>query len=135
MDTQLTPAELQSNLGQFTGTEDYHRHWLGMYYTDGVQYLAEKAGAYWLIDAIASYQPKVAVRQEEFQVWTLRCLDDLFSSRSAVLTMDNGNDGPTIITQAIEYTDFPFDEIRLYLVKGSIDGKHINNILMLTSEY
>ena len=45
----------ESDLSQFIGTENYYRHWTGHgVYTDGVKYLAEKAGAYWLIDAILS---------------------------------------------------------------------------------
>lgn len=47
----------QLDLSPFTGTEHWYKHWLGgLLYTDGVKYVADQAGAYWLIDAIASYQ-------------------------------------------------------------------------------
>ncbi len=45
----------QAELAQFTGTEQYYKHLGGLVYTDGVKYLAEKAGSYWLLDIIASY--------------------------------------------------------------------------------
>lgn len=53
MEYKLTQTELQ----QFTGSTNRYRHSLNrtVVYSDGVQYLAENAGAYWLIDAIASY--------------------------------------------------------------------------------
>ena len=39
---------------------------------EGVQYVAEKAGAYWLVDELALAQSYVAaVKAEAFQVWTL----------------------------------------------------------------
>ncbi len=41
-------------LAQFTGSQEFYRHALsgGCNYTEGVQYLAEAGGAYWLLDAI-----------------------------------------------------------------------------------
>ncbi|MCK1641666.1 hypothetical protein IVA95_30015 [Bradyrhizobium sp. 157] len=54
--TKLTPADL----AHFTGTAEWYRHGLNrrMLYTDGVQYLAEKGGAYWLLDKIACLQTR-----------------------------------------------------------------------------
>ena len=52
------PSALSLNdLAQFTGDIERYRHPLNhqVIYTPGVHYLAEQAGAYWLIDAIASY--------------------------------------------------------------------------------
>ncbi|OSJ31570.1 hypothetical protein BSZ19_22050 [Bradyrhizobium japonicum] len=57
--SKLTHADLR----QFTGSEQVFRHSLmrSMTYTEGVQYLAESGGAYWLIDKVACLQlePKV----------------------------------------------------------------------------
>ena len=108
----------ESDLNQFTGTENYYRHWTGGgVFTDGVQYLAEQAGAYWLIDAVFSYR-----RREPFQVWTLRKNDD----NSAVLTMQEDSGEPVKVRQTIPFTDFPLDRIKLYL---------IDSVLLLPSEY
>src|ERR1039458_7739091 len=57
--TKPTADELEQCLRYFTGTEEYHRHWMRrITFTDGVKFLAEQAGAYWLIDLIASWQIK-----------------------------------------------------------------------------
>lgn len=92
--------------------DEIYRHWLGILYTAGVKAVAETAGAYWLIDAVASYQHDPRVRGEEFQVWTLKVNPD----KSATLTMGDGNDGPPRITQVIEYTDYADSGCVLYCV-------------------
>lgn len=44
-----------SMLSQFSGTEHYYRLNRRCLITDGAKYLADEAGAYWLLDAAASY--------------------------------------------------------------------------------
>ena len=69
----MEAAELRAALRGFIGTVEYHPHWSGMKLTDGVHFLAEEAEAYWLLDVIASWQPK-ALRDpalREFQLWEL----------------------------------------------------------------
>ena len=128
-----------SDLSQFTGTETWYRHFTGLLYTDGIQYLAEQAEAYWLIDAIASYQHQLK-RDEylaDFQLWVLSVVgegerDYPFllpeGNHKAVLTCwsDTPKEGvkPAVIQQ-IEYTDFPLIEIKLYVSEG---------VLLLPSE-
>ena len=112
------------HLSQCTGGDQYHGNPIGgLLYTDGVQYLAENADCYWLIDAVASYQPQVnrtpALR--DFQVWTLAVKD-----RSATLTCRADSDEPPVVTQEIEYTDFPLPEITLWVEGG---------VLLLPSEH
>ena len=69
--TQQDAAALEADLAQFCGTDNWWKHWTGrITYTDGVKFLAEKAGAFWLIDLVASHQT-ARLRQEEFQIWTL----------------------------------------------------------------
>jgi len=113
------------NLSHFTGTENYYRHSVGILYTDGVQYLAKEAGAYWLIDAIASWQLDPKVNQDpmlqEIQFWKLEVKPD----HTAVLSCERDTDD-VAVTQDIPFTDFPLESIRLYLN---------NKVLMLPSEY
>jgi hypothetical protein len=109
-------------LAQFTGTEHYYKNFLGLLYTDGVQYLAETAEAYWLIDAIASWQPQVSRVAEEFQLWDLAVNEN----HGAVLTARRDSDQPPIVQQEIEYTSFPLKSIRLYVENG---------VLLLPSEH
>lgn len=61
----LSPDELHRNLAGFSGTERYYRTHPGLLATDGTKYLADQAGAYWLLDIIWSVLPKVA---DEFAV-------------------------------------------------------------------
>ena len=87
-----------------------------------VKYLADKAEAYWLIDAIASWQVEKKVRNCPFQIWELKVNKD----RTAILTMKEDTDEPELVKQKIPYTDFPLDYQKLYLV---------DRVLMLPSEY
>jgi hypothetical protein len=42
-------------------------------YTEGVEYVIETAGAYWLLDEIALAQRHIIpVKREDFQVWDLK---------------------------------------------------------------
>jgi hypothetical protein len=126
MDTFMTHTKTitKADLIQFTGSEQWYRHSLvrKVLYTEGVQYVAEASGAYWLVDEIAFAQSVTVVAAEEFQHWKLAV--DL-TERSAVLTCDDGN-GRVVITKAIEFTDFPLEEIGFYFTE---------NTLLLPSEY
>ncbi|NER93495.1 MAG: hypothetical protein F6J86_06610 [Symploca sp. SIO1B1] len=94
-------------------------------YTDGVQYLAEHGEAYWLIDAIASWQTDPRVSQDamlqQFQFWTLTVNDD--HSARLVCERDEGN---VALTQDIPFTDFPLKRVKLYFQNG---------VVLLPSEY
>lgn len=112
-----------ADLDQFTGTEQYYSHWLGIKLTDGAFYLQEN-GAAWLIDAVASHQTKKLLSDPmlaEFQIWTLTKKPD----DSAILQCDR-DAGDTVLTQNIPNTNFPLAEIKLYLIE---------KVLMLASEY
>jgi hypothetical protein len=118
--TKLT----QSDLDQFTGSENWYRHGINreILFTDGAKFLADQAGAYWLLDEIAIIQPyDKRVSAEEFQVWKLTVRPD----HTSTLTCDDGN-GNIVFTKGIEFTDFPLDEITLYFA---------NNVIHLPSEY
>jgi hypothetical protein len=112
-----------NELRQFTGTTQWFRHGLNrkVLYTEGVQYLAEQARAYWLVDEIALAQGHVApVKATLFQVWDLTV-----KNSAAALTCEDGN-GNTVYSKQIEFTDFPEPGIRFFFA---------DNVLMLLSEY
>jgi hypothetical protein len=113
-----------ADLHHFTGTENWYRHPFvrQVLYTDGAQYVAEKGGAYWLLDEIAFAQkgnPRVAA--EPFQVWKLQVKPD----QTATLSCENGN-GTPVTAKQLDYTDFPLAEITFYFT---------NNVILLPSEY
>jgi hypothetical protein len=83
----LTAAELE----QFTGTEQWYRHYLNpnVLFTDGAKHLAERAGAFWLVDEIAiaqRFEPKVVA--EAFQAWVLSVV--LISLRRCAVRTETG---------------------------------------------
>jgi hypothetical protein len=118
--TTMTDTKTLSkdDLIQFTGSEHWYRHAMvrDVLYTDGVKYVAETAGAYWLIDEITFAQ-----RFDKLLAAELNVNPD----HTATLICEDG-DGGIVFTKAIEYTDFPLAEITLYF---------INNTILLPSEY
>lgn len=116
------PNKLIHDLKQFTGTEQFYKNPLypNFVYTDGVKYLAEEAGAYWLIDYVFSNQYEKKIGTEPFQVWKMKVEND-----RAVITIDDGN--KNIIKKFnLEFTDFPLAEITLWFT---------DRTLLLPTEY
>lgn len=112
-----------TELAMFTGTEHYHRLNRRCLLTDGAKYLAEGAGAFWLMDAAASYLIELGTADWFVQVRLV------VSNGAAVLTLEDGN-GNEHAQQAIPYTDFPLPQQTLY---ACWDGEHW--VIMLPSEY
>lgn len=118
MTTETETKKLtEADLANFTGSGKWYRHWLGKsLYTDGAKYVADQAGAYWLLDDIAVSQTRPKVRAEEFQVWTLTVE---LEKHKATLKCDDGN-GNVVFSKRIEFTDFPLPEIKFYYADGTI---------------
>ena len=51
---------------QFCGTTHWYKHLLGIVYTDGVKWLAEKLQCHWLVDDIAFYSQPFWKREHFF---------------------------------------------------------------------
>jgi hypothetical protein len=116
---------LTAALSQFTGTEGYTRYSPKILLTDGMVFLAENAGCFWLIDVFASHLLTGINGEKE----PFTCLNLIKAGESAEIVIDDGN-GYRLASQEILYTDFPLDEIRLY-------GCWENDVwvLMLPNEY
>ncbi len=116
----MTDKLTHHDLSQFTGDVERYQHALNrrVIYTPGIKYLAERAGAYWLIDAVASYfgtaQMRRAIaadpRLETLQFWRL----DLSGDKSAVLSASADSGVTPFITQDIPFTDFPLDYVDVW---------------------
>ncbi|MEZ5041542.1 MAG: hypothetical protein R2828_16740 [Saprospiraceae bacterium] len=121
--TKVNVEKLKAELRQFSGTEQYYFNPLfpSFHYTDGVKYLAEQAGAYWLLYYIFSNQTKANLLEQAFQVWKLKVDEDA----SFKVTVEDGND-QVIDPFKIGFTDFPLDQFELWL---------IDKVLILPSEY
>ena len=127
--TNIAAEVLKNNLRQFTGTEHYWRYsplFPNVVLTDGAKYLADQAGAYWLMDVISSHMPKV---KDYFAIawfykidseWCFRLLSDLPIEDDTVEWAH----------QKIEFSDFPLNEIKLYVAKQDDLW-----VILLPSEY
>lgn len=123
---------LNDGLGEYTGTEGYHKTILpGYVLTDGAKAAADKFKAYWLIDVILSYQPEL--KKELFQIWTIRCTQK-GSKRKAVVIMRPDADKPAMVTQRIGFTDFPEGLFTLWLIDDQ-SAKNMGKVILLPSEY
>lgn len=135
MPDRVESNELRASLDHFIGTVDYHRETFrgDFFCTDGMVYVANACGAFWLIDAIASYQHRKEMRCEDFQVWTLHVDGHM---ASLLCTDGDKGDGPVeLARQVIPYTDFPEGVWKFYCERGSLDGEHTCQILMLPQEH
>ena len=112
-----TKKEILEIIKQAHGTTDYHKFSSFAHYpvvTDGVIAVAEAAECFWLLDIIGSYQYDKRL-DPAFQVWKLEVNHD---ENSAVVR--GFNDVELIITQEIEFTNFPLEEFKLFLMDGVI---------------
>ena len=120
-------------LKQFSGSEGLHHTWMskmmGINYTDGAQYVFQNGGdmgAYWLLDIILSYQPKLRKQLsiQDLQVW--KAVKD---GDQIIITCEDG-DGDIFITQKGRYDLFDnspgVEKITLWLM---------NNVIYLPSEH
>ncbi len=80
--------------------------------TDGIKSLCETYSCWWLIDLVASYQPKL--KNEEFQCWSLSKNAD----SSAIVLATDGNDR-VIASQNIPWTDFEADVATVWVEFGT----------------
>jgi hypothetical protein len=118
---------IREELKQFHGTTEYHKHLFPgrspILLTDGCKYLRDVCKAYWLFDAILSYQCDKILKDIPFQVWELKKLKvDL----TWQLTCREDTGIKPLIRQTIEFSDFPLDYIRIWV---------IDKVALLPSEY
>lgn len=140
-ETQTQPVEesklTQSELNQYNnGVNQWYRHPLHrkFFYSDGIKFMADKAKAYWLIDAIASHQsPKLYkdMRLRDFQIWELKV--DLEKGSAVLICKADLQCQPAVI-QKIEATCFPLAELKLYVEYGCPSEDEVGYCLMLPSE-
>jgi hypothetical protein len=117
----MNTYEIKRALRQFTGTEFYHKHLFPgkspILLTDGCEFIRTHCNAHWLFDAILSYNCEKILRHVNFQLWELRqSKKDL----SWLLTCKEDSNLKPLISQVIEFSDFPLDYIKLYVIQGIV---------------
>lgn len=110
----------ENGLNQFTGTEHWYKHLSGYVYTDGVLYVAQEGGAFWLIDKIL-FTTRTKKILQEFGAWKL----EVSNNESAILVCEDGNYNE-LHREQIDWTDFPLKKIELWFENG---------VLILPSEH
>lgn len=107
-------------------------------FTEGCAFLSLN-GAGWLIDEIAIAQHSKTLACESFQSWKLLVN---MENRSAVLLATDGGSAVNVrgeplyrelYRKTISYTDFPLEEIRLYVCANGYGAN--GKTILLASEY
>jgi len=118
---------LKRTLKEFHGSSQYHSHLFPgkspLIITDGCAFVREKMGAWWLFDAILSYQMDKRLRNVPFQIWEFK---QLKNDLSWLLSCREDTGEKPVITQCIEFSDFPLESIKIWV---------INQVALLPSEY
>jgi hypothetical protein len=131
-------SELEADLTGHFGSDERYRHIIGpLTYTPGIKDMAEKAGAWWFVDLIGSYQAskvivpsgtsgekgrRSRVSEIPFQVWGI---ERKGPGPSAIAYMKEDSGEPYVIEQAVD-TNFPVGIFEVYFIGGT---------LLLKSEY
>ncbi|MBE9082860.1 hypothetical protein IQ278_12120 [Tolypothrix sp. LEGE 11397] len=133
----VSREEIEKELGNFHSTTCYHRFsflFRNLVLTDGAKYVADKCGAYWLFNMIASYQFNPRVKnnphlKDSIQFWTLNVKDE---QGIVVCEWDKEQ---VVLEQKIEYTDFPLPQIRIWVSKTQLADGSIVWVAYLPSEH
>ena len=120
--------EITEGLQHFNGTEIFYQIPLTRTrFTDGLKYLANVAGCFWLIKDV-SVIAKSLMDKSYFIAIDFKRLAEKEKTElecEAIITYSDGNDN-IFESHRYSFTDFPLDKLRLYFV---------DNTVMLPSEY
>lgn len=149
METQTkltTTTDPMINLDQFRGgTGSYYKHWLRAVYTDGMKHVAEKCGAYWLIDLVVSHRNTLAKGPNRLVLsdFPVKVTLEKWSTEKkpngakCKISYYDENGAPIVFTlQTIPYTDFPFERFEnnqfTFLLGYDVESRNL--ILSLKEE-
>ncbi|GMN11356.1 hypothetical protein MTsPCn9_10370 [Croceitalea sp. MTPC9] len=125
---ETAQENLSDQLRRFHGSAQFYRLPIcGTLYTEGIQFLASTANAYWLLTD-ASIMGKSLMEKSYFITVDFKRLTEAEKEEigyDATIQYSDGN-GLVFTTQKYHINDFPLDKLRLYFV---------DNTLLLPSEY
>jgi hypothetical protein len=123
----MNEVKLQRELKLFHGTSRYYKHLFPgkspILHTDGTKYVRDEFKANWLFDDILIYQNDPVLKKVFFQIWELQRLK---KDLSWLLTCKEDTNKKVLISQAIEFSDFPIEYFKMWL---------IGSVALLPSEY
>ena len=110
-----------------TCTAYYYRYMLGYHFTDGTMDVGKTENCFWFFDVVISAQFNTKVKNEDFQVWYLKRVQDdefvVFGTNGnwveniedfEGLTQEE-NDSNILYKQEIPYSDFKFDTFKVFV--------------------
>ena len=114
--------QLQEIIKKSTGKAIYKYD--EMFMTDGVRDIADFVNIWWLMAMIKGWQTDKIIKETCLlsQVWTLKINPD----KSAEISIQRGEGGPTLVLNEMTYSNFPLDTLTLWCR---------DNILMLPGEH
>jgi hypothetical protein len=133
MNNQTTKDQLLADIAGFCGTQGYTRFcpflrdWV---ITDGALFVAESAGAFWLMNEIGlNSKTNPVLNNRDFVCWTLKVKGNI-----GMLTATDCDYRP-VFQKMIEFTDFPLDEIILWVERGTSPEGQPMNVILLPTEH
>ena len=116
----LTYSDVQEIYWRNHGTTQYFKreYYDNLFYTDGVMDVQRSLEAYWVVDNVISYMPKILERFRKYEstYYTVEIvLNKEYSGYMEVYAEDYNDNGDfdehiTIIKQDIPFIDLPFNE-------------------------
>ena len=123
-ETKLSYEDFTNKLGQFYGTEQYHRIGLTpIVATDGIVFFAKTCSCFWLLDDIT-----INLFQKHQQM-TCLFIDIEVNKRHTVHIMARQDEGMPIVY------DKKIKDVCEYIPAGNYKFYLMNNVLLLPSEY
>jgi hypothetical protein len=135
----MTPNQLTAVMDQYLGgSEGRTRHYFNprLIFTEGVKAVADAAGAYWLLDIVATEVAPICLRMWEQEQEHMAFLHVQVAHEGATLWLDRDMGEPRLWERRIEFTDFPTGNWMFYLaIDGIVDPSQDVVVAMLPQEY
>jgi len=123
----MNAQTIARTLKEFKGTSEYYKHLFPgkspILLTEGCDYIRKELKAYWLFDALLSYQEDPRLKGIKYQIWELQQLKENLNWQ---LTCKEDTRKKPVISQVIKFSDFPLPYIKIWV---------IDKVALLPSEY
>lgn len=137
MSTKTTPEELTTLMDSWRGgSDERYRHPFNrrLIYTEGIKSVAEKVGAYWLLDIIATEVAPICLKRWVSSETPSHLFEVKVEGSKATLKLSDHDDLPELWKREIEHTDFPEGKWTLKLSMDSMVDTVDVLVLLLVQE-